>query len=489
MFIESILPRAITNGIVGAWVPARRRTGDVIEDLSRFKQTGVLSAMTPGTDWITQDGVPCLDFDNTDDYIALGNLPHFATANDATVLCFLRTNAQASGTVNSYWASYNTGSPYQGFGLDCGGNAISTGQSIWDGGSWKDSSASTTAAATWQLVGASMRGTACTFWANGRAAGTTTLGTRGTWTGGKAIGPAPPPFSSTFTGTLFNGQIAFLLLWQKCLEVAEVNAVYKHTQQEWWKRGRKPAVVRGASLSNYSLTADAGAFTLSGQSAGVLRALAVSGDVGTFSLTGQSAGALATRTISSDAANFALGGQNAGLLAAYSVSAAASSFSLTGQDAALLKGFSITFDVGTFNETGQNAGLLATRQISTDAGSFSVSSQDATLTKTSASSLAADVGTFAFVGQAATLMVARLLGGAATDFVLAGQDANLSKAITLTAEVGSFNESGQDALLKRTARLAVNAASFTFTGQNAQLTFAGGGLSPAPYYYQMMMGG
>lgn len=245
--INSLLPSSLTRGIAGAWVPARRKTGAMVEDLSRYNNHGVLSLMDPGTDWVTQDGVLSLDFDNTNDYISVGNVPNFSSSDDATVLCFLRTAAQGTGTINSYWASYNP-STYTGWGLDCGGNGISTGQAIWDGSSWKDSSASTTAAGAWQLVGASMRGTACTFWANGRAAGTTTLGTRAAYTGEKAIGPAPPPFSSTFTGTLFNGQIAFLLLWQKCLEAPEVAAVYRHTKQEFWKRTRKTPAVRGASV-------------------------------------------------------------------------------------------------------------------------------------------------------------------------------------------------------------------------------------------------
>lgn len=253
--LKSWFRSSFLQDLAGAWVPAYRNTGSFVEDLSPYRQNAALLSMDPNTDWITRDGVPCLDFDNTNDQLTLGNLPHFSTAGDATVLAFLRTNAQASGTVNSYWASYNTSSPYQGFGLDCGGNAISTGQAIWDGSSWKDSSASTTAAATWQLVGASMRGTACTFYANGKAAGTTTLGTRGTWTGEKSIGPAPPPFASTFTGTLFNGQIGFVFLWQRTLQPTEITEFYTLTRQEFWLKRKKSAVVRGASVSTYTATA------------------------------------------------------------------------------------------------------------------------------------------------------------------------------------------------------------------------------------------
>lgn len=253
--LKSWFRSSFLQDLAGAWVPAYRNTGSFVEDLSPYRQNAALLSMDPNTDWITRDGVPCLDFDNTNDQLTLGNLPHFSTAGDATVLAFLRTNAQASGTVNSYWASYNTSSPYQGFGLDCGGNAISTGQAIWDGASWKDSSASTTAAATWQLVGASMRGTACTFYANGKAAGTTTLSTRGTWTGEKSIGPAPPPFASTFTGTLFNGQIGFVFLWQRTLQHTEITEFYTLTRQEFWLKRKKSAVVRGASVATYTATA------------------------------------------------------------------------------------------------------------------------------------------------------------------------------------------------------------------------------------------
>ena len=92
--------------------------------------------------------------------------------------------------------------------------------------------------------------------------------------------------------------------------------------------------------TSYTLAADVGAFTLSGQDAGLLAGRTVAGDAGSFALSGQDAGLYVGRKVTGDAGAFAFTGQDADLVytqpGVYTLAADAGSFALNGQDASLL---------------------------------------------------------------------------------------------------------------------------------------------------------
>lgn len=98
----------------------------------------------------------------------------------------------------------------------------------------------------------------------------------------------------------------------------------------------------GGGPTAYTLTADAGSFTLSGQDAGFVVGRILTADAGSFALTGQDAALRIGRVITADAGAFVLTGQDATLTVtpaggtAYTLTAEAGSFALTGQDAQFL---------------------------------------------------------------------------------------------------------------------------------------------------------
>lgn len=159
-----------------------------------------------------------------------------------------------------------------------------------------------------------------------------------------------------------------------------------------WLYSPLPAALpEGAGGPTYTLTAETGAFALSGQPAGLLAARLLSAEAGAFALTGQDAGLLASRLLSADAGLYTLTGQAAGL--DYSGDA--------GPD------YTLSADAGLYALSGQAAGLRASRRLSADAGSYALTGQPAGLTLEQAAdvTLVAETGRVRLRGQPADLRV------------------------------------------------------------------------------------
>src|SRR5688572_8537896 len=69
----------------------------------------------------------------------------------------------------------------------------------------------------------------------------------------------------------------------------------------------------GFALVHYSMTADAGSFSLTGQSAEFRYGRLLAGAVGSFTITGQDAVLRQTRKLNADVGAFTLAGQDANL--------------------------------------------------------------------------------------------------------------------------------------------------------------------------------
>lgn len=102
-------------------------------------------------------------------------------------------------------------------------------------------------------------------------------------------------------------------------------------------------------------------------------------NAGAFLLSGASAGLLAGRKIVAAAGSFTLTGADAGLLRGLRFAANAASFTLAGASAAFVYGRKIVADAGSFALTGASAGLIAARRMAADAGSFVLAGADAAL--------------------------------------------------------------------------------------------------------------
>jgi len=248
------------------------------------------------------------------------------------------------------------------------------------------------------------------------------------------------------------------------------------------------ALTGQAATFAINMPADAGLFTLTGEDAGFVRVRQVSAEVGAFALAGQTAtfainmpaeaGAFAlggqdvtfgyvSLRVFADPGSFTLNGQDSRRL--LSLQTAAASFTLTGQTVGLSLG--LTAGRGTFALAGQSSRRVLS--LAASAGTLTLSGQPSRRVL----SLAASKGTFALTGQATfrqrililyaeSTRPARVehvlsapLGAVAigqgstfdataTTFSFHGQDVRFEKAVTLTAEAGTFVLAGQDAVLE-----------------------------------------
>ena len=64
---------ALLDGIIGCWSPSLGATGYRLIDRSLYKNHGTLTNMDAGTDWVASPVGVVLDFDATNDYIAIGS--------------------------------------------------------------------------------------------------------------------------------------------------------------------------------------------------------------------------------------------------------------------------------------------------------------------------------------------------------------------------------------------------------------------------------
>jgi hypothetical protein len=179
-------------------------------------------------------------------------------------------------------------------------------------------------------------------------------------------------------------------------------------------------------------------------------------------------------SLTASAGAYTLTGQAATLKAGRKVAAGAGAFSLTGQAATLKRGLKTSASTGSFALTGQAAALKATRTLSASSGAFTFTGQAATLKYGSGYRLAVDPGVFALTGQPITARAARKLSASGASYSLTGQAATLSRDHRLSAGSGAYSLTGQDAAFTYVRHIVfgADAGSFLLSGQDAALRFA-----------------
>ncbi len=79
------------HGCVGAWCPSIDNSrSSVLTDFSPRKNHGTLTNMDPGTDWVASESKIALDFDATNDYVVLTQVP--VTGPEFSLSCWFKVN-------------------------------------------------------------------------------------------------------------------------------------------------------------------------------------------------------------------------------------------------------------------------------------------------------------------------------------------------------------------------------------------------------------
>lgn len=134
----------------------------------------------------------------------------------------------------------------------------------------------------------------------------------------------------------------------------------------------------------YTLTANSGSYTLSGQDATILKSKVLNADQGTYTLTGQSASLFRSKVINAAQGSYALTGQSSTILRSKVLTAGQGSYTLTGQNATITYtgsgvNYTITADVGNYTYTGQAATIKKSKVLNASTGTYNVAGQAATL--------------------------------------------------------------------------------------------------------------
>lgn len=231
------------------------------------------------------------------------------------------------------------------------------------------------------------------------------------------------------------------------------------------------AVVEVASGGSYTLTADSGSFTETGQAMTFRASRLITADQQTYTLSGQSVNLVYAKTLTMAQATFTLSGQNANLRANRILSLSQSTFTLSGQALTLKRAERLEGERGNFSLNGQDVNLRPNRLLTANGSTFTLSGQTANLRKASSITMAQAV--FTLSGQNATLRYNRRLTANSSSFALSGQNATLVYnqigSYTLVAHEGLFTLSGQVANLVYTPAqqfsLSCARGLFTLSGQ------------------------
>ncbi len=157
------------------------------------------------------------------------------------------------------------------------------------------------------------------------------------------------------------------------------SGIFRH---RWSPSLKRRPFIPSKPSGQFTLVAESGSFTLSGQDAGLLKASILTAEVGSFTFTGQDVGLNRGYYLASDVGSFTLSGQDAGLIKDSVISSEVGSFILTGQDVGLTKNSILAANVGSFTHTGQDVAFISGFGIVAEVGTFSFDGQDVTFTTT-----------------------------------------------------------------------------------------------------------
>lgn len=183
----------------------------------------------------------------------------------------------------------------------------------------------------------------------------------------------------------------------------------------------------------------------------------------------------ATYSLTAESGGFSLTGNASGLTASRKLLAEQGSFVLTGANAGLAYGRTVIADTGAFTLTGNATGLAANKKLAADQGSFILTGADATLTYNPASStysMSAGTGAFVLTGANAGLAVSRKISADQGSFTLTGGNTGLARWFTLTASQGSIALTGGAMTFGRTYAISAEAGSYVLTGGSATLSYS-----------------
>ena len=473
---ESANPE-LWEGLDHAWVPNLGPTGSRLLDVRGEKDGNFAGTFNLGSGWTISENGPVARLDGND-YIDLGlvSWSDKFTASilfkptdtlGAEVVIAKKTDAVA---IKQSVQSYTNGTDFTARVYDSSGD-------------YRGRTATGVITAGWQMVSFSWNNDSdeLEIFRNGIRVDDTDSSSGGSWSG-RQESSIPTTIGAqnidNSPDALFVGDIGPMILHGRILAPAEIRTLHADPLAPFRQRRSIPFGVTISGAQAYTLTADTGAFNLTGNDAtltGPATAYTLTADTGAFTLTGNDVDPDADRQLTVSTGTFTLTGNDAILtkssFAKFVVDTG--TFTLTGNDTALKADHDVAASTGSYTLAGNASDLPADRQLVADTASVSLAGNDATLTYSAAEpTLIAATGEFTLTGGDATLTVSRKLTADTTSYTVAGNDTATKASRKFLATVASFDLDGPAVNLELSRRIALDTLTYNLTGVNTRLSYS-----------------
>lgn len=200
--------------------------------------------------------------------------------------------------------------------------------------------------------------------------------------GNHSIGNRLNGYSSQY----FDGAIQDLIVINGGLTRAEAKSLYQNHWQVFKPLPNRWLNAVASGVTTYTVTAQAGSYSISGQSVTVLKNKLLTAQVGSYIVSGQNAILLRHRNLNSQAGEYAVSGQAVSILRHRNITASTGNYTLAGQSVgitytSLIPAYSMQCLSGSYNLTGRSAAILKYRLITAQAGGYILYGQTANINK------------------------------------------------------------------------------------------------------------
>ena len=410
------------QGLVAYW-PMLEGVGRTTFDYSGNNISGARNGS--GNVWEPGNQGWSQEFNGTDDYVDTSNIYSLGTTMTAMAWVRFKVLGRATGIVAQDSSSTSVTDWDFGLATDYTTNT----KFRWVGGTAADSSywlvvgdAGTIAVDTWYHVVGTVDGTTARLYVDGVEQG-------GGFAFSQAIGAR---HTTEFGRSRFllreedlNGFISDIRLYNRNLSVAEIQQIHLDSRKLLQPR----AVV-------------------------VLDAPAAGGDP----------------SITADAGSYSISGDTVGLQYGRSITAAAGSYAITGTAVTLLHDIKLPIDVGSYSITGSAVTLAYDRILDMEAGSYSITGSDAGLL--AGFTLVAEAGSYAITGTSVDLEHVKVLQADAGSYAITGTAVDLSYGYKIAADSGSYAITGTNVDFARTYSVEIDSGAYSIAGQNVSLVYS-----------------
>lgn len=213
-------------------------------------------------------------------------------------------------------------------------------------------------------------------------------------------------YIGAYSGAAFD-YVLMTAFWKRAISDDEIQRYTDNPWQIFRPRRQISYFDMGASSSIYTLTAQKGSYSITGQSATVLKHKLLTAQAGSYSYTGNTTNITYTPnaaifTLTAQTGAYAINGKTATISRNRILSAQTGTYTFNGVSAdithvPLANVYNLIAEGGSYTISGINANISRNRRLSTTAGNYQVLGNNATILKSKR--LSAQTGIYTYTGQ------------------------------------------------------------------------------------------